>query len=223
MTRLPRMMAVMVAAISIACFACSEDLVLYVDGGEPGKFPLAAAQDDGAVRVYRSQLPGAAWGYVFGDSQDLTVGNLYDGAEVVSSRALLRFNLSQWSSGPLSLRILCTARVGSPIGMQVFAVSDFGALPAAGANADDVSGYWNLAELGTPIGNLTGSANGWLQLQINDSTIRQHRGADGRFAVMLTYDTKRAPGEYYTFASFEKAKAQGFDPPYLESYYYPQE
>jgi hypothetical protein len=222
MIRLPRFSAVLAAAISIASSACDDSLVLYIDGGEPGKFPLAAADDDGVVRVYRTQLPNA-YGYVFGDSQDLLVGNVYDGAEVVSSRALLRFNLSQWTSGTLSLRILCTTREGSPTYMQAYAVNDFGALPAAGADPGDVSGYWNLAEQGTYIGNLNGTANGWVQLQINESTIKQHRGADGRFAVVITYDTKRAPGEYYTFASFEKAKAQGYDVPYLETFYYPTE
>lgn len=217
-----RVNAVFAAAISIACVGCDETLDLYVDGGGSGKFPIAAAEDDGAVRVIRSQLPYAN-GYVFGDSQDLLVGNLDDGAEVISSRVLLRFNLSQWTGEALALRILCTGRVGSPTYMQAFAVTDFGALPAAGTEPADVSGYWNLMDSGMYLGNVYATANGWIQFTVKQTAIQQYRAADGRFALMLAYDTKRPPGEYYTFASFEKAQAQGHDAPYLELFYYPQE
>jgi hypothetical protein len=199
------------AAVLLAC-GCGDALVLYVDGGGPKRYEVASSVDDGAVRVVRSLLPGETTGYVFGDSPELVVGNLPDGTHVMASRALLRFNISGWTTGTLELWVRCTMRNGSPAAVGIYAVNDFGPLPEAGADAGDVSAFWNLPDSGLLVGTHIPYSGTWMTVRVPEQIIQARKSADGQLAFAIVYDTKDLPGNYYQFASFDQAASQGHTP-----------
>ena len=91
---------------------------LASDTSTTHKVEVKAALDDGIVVAVHDLLPDTPYGSRFGaapeETQMLCPGAaFYDGTNL-RNRALLRFDISDWTEGDITFRGYCTLTLGSP-------------------------------------------------------------------------------------------------------------
>jgi len=104
--------------------------VFYGCLGSPQEITVGISDnlDDGTVYVLVELLP-SAFGYRWGGGEGALVGVEMGDEHLTASRALLRFNLSEWTKEDVTFHAYCTPKKGDPGKLEVYVIPDFGKLP----------------------------------------------------------------------------------------------
>ena len=154
---------------------------------------IAKGQDDGTVivpaqGVAANQFLGTASGAVPGGEQSLlSAGAVLYLDEQIQTRALYRFDISQWSEGNITFRTQCMMRFGTPGDLEVYVTVDFGELDPELSDPEDeyedVEAYWTgESEL---LGSLNPSDNDWIEVVVPEDTVAEYKSEEGYIAFRI--------------------------------------
>ena len=190
---------------------------------------VAGATDDGIINVSADGVPyGQYIGTLYGGVTMIgtmtidysTCGAVqYNGANL-QTRALYRFNISEWTEGDVTfttqLLQVMSAGVGS---LEVYVLQqDCGALPAGDSTAADQSAVWNGGQLLTTVT----PAAGEISAQIPAATVTECKSAEGYIAIMVKATGETTPAasmlapNAFTLSTFEHATTAGTELPHVE-------
>ena len=191
---------------------------------------VANATDDGIVSIGADGVPyGVYMGTLYGGvtvvgpmTIDYSVCGaiLYESTQL-QSRALYRFNISDWTEGDVTFTTQCLAVMSAAAGnLEVYVLTqDCGALPAGQTMPATQAAVWNGGQLLT---TLTPAANDTVSVQIPAATVTECKSADGYIALMLKATGETTPSasmfapNAYTLSTFESATTAGTELPHVE-------
>ncbi|OYT57543.1 hypothetical protein B6U70_02345 [Euryarchaeota archaeon ex4484_162] len=185
------------------------------------RIEIKAGNDDGGVVVLNSLLPNLTAGFLnggVGTEEGTILGVITAGENDVTSRALYRFDISEWNNtADMVFHLKCLYRHGNPGMIDIYVVDDFGPLPSVQeADPSDVSDIWNLSESGEKVGSISPSAGEWFEITISKSIIEVKKTSEGYLAFMIKLsDENIQTGNFYTFLNYEYAVSHNEHRPYL--------
>jgi hypothetical protein len=189
---------------------------------------VAGATDDGIISIGADGVPyGVYMGTLYGGVTavgTMTIDYSACGAVLynaqLQTRALYRFNISEWTEGDVTFTTECLAVMSATAGnLEVYVLQqDCGALPAGETTAADQSTVWNGGQLLT---TLTPAA-GEISAQIPAATVTACRSAEGYIAIMVKATGETVPAasmfapNAFTLSTYEYATTAGTDIPHVE-------
>jgi len=177
------------------------------------KILIERGKDDGSVYVLANQYPDNLFGFANDASDGVFVGVVVSGGrDTIISRALYRFNISQWRGEDVIFHGHCTYKRGDPGKIEIYVIDDFGDLSKLeGTNPMDVSGIWNLVDMGTKIAEIEPTQGKWFEVKLPKDKIKGNY-----LSLMLKLQNEEKEGyNAYALATYEYAKGRNEDVPYL--------
>ena len=184
------------------------------------KIYITSSGDDGTVFILRDYGPIA--GYIYGGGSGALIGTALSGNHSTISRGLLRFNISEWRGGAISLRIFCITKQGEPGQIDIYVISDFGPLPEEPygdpENPDDpgdVSSIWNLCLTGYRVSTITATEGSWIEVEVPEDVIISYRDGNILAFMIKLSNEDIEDNNWFGIATYEYAIANNMDPPHL--------
>ena len=208
---------VIVAAV---CVATVFVFIMQGGGGSPSvvqRSEVKVDTDDGGVIVLTDLLPDLKAGFINGGNELNIIGVMKAGNTTITSRALYRFDISNWKKGDITFNVHCIKKEGNPEKLEVYCINDFGSLPKSpGEEPTDVSDLWNLIGTGVRVGSVSPSENQWFKVVIKESVIQDMKTSDGYLALLLKTSNEDAePGNVYIISTYEYAVSHNENKPNL--------
>lgn len=139
---------------SMLCVSEESNVITY----EPEK--------DGGISILEGTLP-SKFGMIITNGEEVFVGKMVGGDNVLISRAVFSFNLENWTGSNLKLKIRCTHVYGNPGNVEVYVLDNFN---LNDVNMSDVSEEWDKFNEAILIGEMSLS-EGWNEIVISNDTI----------------------------------------------------
>jgi hypothetical protein len=168
--------------------------------------------DDGTMAASRRIEPDSAVGFIYGRGTNAAVG-VYRAGDTLASRALYRFDISNWTSGDIRLHLNCREITGVPGPIDVYAVNDFDSIPTPGQRAR-FDGLWYLKNTGTVADTITPALD-WFAARIPAALVQQYRSAGGYLALMLVAHNEATMVDAYYHIDTYSSTIPGLHRPYL--------
>jgi hypothetical protein len=169
---------------------------------------------DGAVSVLTRLLPQPS-GWAYGGMEEVRAGVGASGSDTLVSRALYRFNVSQWQEGDVTLHLRCAAQMGTPGPVEVYVIRTFGALPDSMTGGPSyLGGLWSLADSGRILPLATPVPNQEFRVIAPDSVVAAFRSADGFLAFMVRLANEDQTAEnWYRLVTYDYTLTHAIDRP----------
>jgi len=176
-----------------------------------------AGKDDGHVSVLTQFLPDAAYGFTIAGFDRAFVGvALSGGGDSLTSRALYRFNISEWVEGTITFHCYCLSVDGSPGSVDAYLVDDFGELQTSVTTTpQDIAEIWSLPDKGIKVGSATPSSGEWFEISIPETLIDEKSSNDILAIVLKLDEENMEAGNVYAFSTYEYAEEHNRYKPYL--------
>jgi len=184
------------------------------------KILVSSGMDDGTVYILREYGPIA--GYIWGGGEGALIGTALSGNHSTISRGLMRFNISEWKSGVILLKIFCTGKRGDPGQIEIYVINDFGSLPPEPRgdpenpeDPGDVSSIWNLCDNGYKVATVTPEEGKWIEINVPEDVVTSYKNGDILAFMIKLSNEDIEDNNWFAIATYEYAISNNMDPPHL--------
>ncbi|MGQ4891863.1 MAG: hypothetical protein ACP6IP_05150 [Candidatus Njordarchaeia archaeon] len=183
-------------------------------GKKLARVEITRGEDDGQVYIL-ADFPIPA-GYAIYNMSGVYVGATMGGTNKLKSRAVYRFDISDWKSGNITFNFYCFQKVGEPGKIEVYVIDNFGDLAANQVgDPQDLSSIWNLINTGVKVGSLTLEENKYFSVTVSE-TVLKSRGSPDHLCFMIKIENEdQSAWNAYLLGTYEYYQDHGKGIPYV--------